>query len=151
MIDPAALAADLLVHRYQMPQDKAEEIVRLVSGVIDPPLIKELEKTKRQVGDLEERARSRSARVFQLMDRLANTLESMLHYAASIHPRHGHLVDVPLDDRQSYEIQQILAEWRQLGGQLLYDRAVVVRRVQRGQWDTSGTNSATITLRAKFD
>jgi hypothetical protein len=111
----AAVAADMLEREFGFSATKAGLVARRVMSVVLPPLEKEVERLDAK----RESALLATSRHFDqnryVLDRFGQTIESMLNYARSI-GRHGHYVDVPIDDRTAYELEGLLRAWAQAGG-----------------------------------
>jgi hypothetical protein len=110
------VAADMLIREFGFGTAMAERIARRVMSVVLPPLEKEVERLDAK----RESALLATSRHFDqnryVLDRFGQTIESMLNYARSIGGRHGHYVDVPIDDRTAYELEGLLRSWQQAGG-----------------------------------
>lgn len=112
-----AVAADMLEREFQFSAEYAERIARRVMSVLLPPLEAEVDKVNSDRRSTLLEAKHEKDQFHHVMDRFAQTIESMLQYARSIGNRHGHYVDVPVDDRTAYELEGLLRDWQRVGGQ----------------------------------
>jgi hypothetical protein len=112
-----AVAADMLEREFQFSAEYAERIARRVMSVLLPPLEAEVDKINSERKSVLLETKHEKDQFHHVMDRFAQTIDSMLQYARSIGNRPGHYVDVPLDDRTAYELEGLLRDWQRIGGQ----------------------------------
>lgn len=147
-----ALVADVIERDCRTSPEKAQAVAQRIMAIVAPPFERQLKAAESRATEIGRQMSDRKGRVFNLMDRLCQTLESMLRYHDHISPRHGHLVDVPLDDRAALDIEYILREWRTLGGQLLTSRPEtrVYRDEHQPSWSANASNASTLDPRRTF-
>jgi hypothetical protein len=111
------VAADMLEQEFDTSH-ASEPIARRVMSVILPLLEEEATRRDADYRKNLDRSRWENDHIMEFAQHLVETIFTMVRYADSIGRRHGHCVDIPLDDRQVLHLKTLLTEWRRLGGKL---------------------------------